>query len=173
LTVPAGLSGFDGYLDINGGKVPSTGAAAFPALWYPVPFVVADGWRGKSEIPSADEFVILTAAAGLTLDPTRGHFALNAVDCAFTPAAGVSFSIDIADSKTVASYFVGGVPVTGAVSTDQSGVGEFLNLPTNPPARLAVVKARSGTAGGKSMGSLSFIIRPGTLTTGSSYPPVP
>jgi hypothetical protein len=175
VTVPAGLAGFDGYLDVSGGNDGDAGsdAPAFPALWYPVPFIVADGWRGKTEIPSTNELYALTQATGVTLDPTRGHFGLNAVDCAFTSAAGVSYSVDIADSKTVGYYFIGGVPVTTATATDQSGVGAFLNLPTTPPARLAVVKATSGVAAGKTMGSLSFVIRPGTFTTGSSYPPIP
>jgi hypothetical protein len=90
-----------------------------------------------------------------------------------SPAAGVSFSIDVADSKTVGYYFVGGVPVTSAIETDQSGVGAFLNLPTNGPTRVAVVHAFAGAANGASMGALSYVIRPGTLTTGSSFPPIP
>ncbi len=172
LTVATGPVGFDGYLDVRGG-VGATGAPPFPSLWYPVPFIVADGWRGRTELLAADEFAGLAAATGVTPDPTRGNFALNAVDCAFTPAPGVSFSVDIADTQTVGYYLLGGVPTTTATDTDGSGVGAFLNLPAASGARFAVVKASAGAAGGKAMGSLSFIIRPGTLTTGSSYPPIP
>lgn len=173
LTVPTGTSGFDGYLDVTGGSVGGTGAPAFPAIWYPVPFVVADGWRGRTLLLSADEVVALTMATGTVPDPTRGHVALNAADCVFGPAAGVSFLVDSADQETVSYYLVGGVPVTTATATDQSGIGTFLNLPTTAPARLTVVRAFSGTAGGKSMGSLTFIVRPGTVTTSSSFPPMP
>jgi hypothetical protein len=173
LNVPAGLSGFDGYLDVTGGKLAGTGAAVFPSIWYPVPFVVAEGWRGRTQLPSTDEFATLTMATGTMPDPSRGHVVVNAVDCVFGPAAGVSFAIDSADPKTVTYYLVGGVPVTTAKATDQSGIGAFVNLPTTAPARLAVVSARSGAASGKSMGSMTFIVRPGTLTTPSVYPPMP
>jgi hypothetical protein len=173
LTVPAGLSGFDGYLDVSGGKVAGNGATLFPAIWYPVPFVVADGWRGRTQLPSTDEVALLTAATGTTADPTRAQVAMNAVDCNFGPAAGVSFIADSADQATVAYYLVGGVPVITATKTDQSGIGAFLNLPTVAPARLSVIRAVSGEAGGKNMGSLTFILRPGTLTTSSTFPPMP
>jgi hypothetical protein len=174
LTVPAGLAGFDGYLDVSGGKVDGTGSSTFPALWYPIPFVVSDGWRGRSQIPSADEFPLLASAAGATLDPARGHFAANAVDCAFGASAHVSFVADSADTNTQGYYLVSGVPVATANETDQSGIGGFINLPTGPTARLAVIQAFSGAAGAKkSMGSFTFIIRPATVTTTSTYPPVP
>ncbi|MDP9152064.1 MAG: hypothetical protein M3O36_19240 [Myxococcota bacterium] len=173
LTVPAGLSGFDGYLDVTGGKMDGTGSPAFPSIWYPIPFVVADGWRGRTTTPSADEFPQLAAATGTTLDPTRGHFAANATDCLYTPAALVSYSADAADARTQSFYLVGGVPATTSRATDQSGVGGFINLPTVAPARLVVIKAISGAAGGKSMGAFTFIIRPGSVTLTSQFPPVP
>jgi hypothetical protein len=173
VTVPAGLAGFDGYLDVSGGKIDGTGSSTYPALWYPVPFVVSDGWRGRTQLLSADEFPGLAVVTNTTLDPTRGHFATNAVDCALSPAAGVSFVADSADQKTQSYYLVGGVPVVTATATDQSGIGGFINLPTSLPARLVVVRAFSGSANGKSMGSLTFIIRPGTVTAMSTYPPVP
>jgi len=173
VTVPAGLSGFDGYLDVTGGKVGGTGAAVFPAIWYPIPYVIADGWRGRTELLSADEFGELTMATATQPDPTRGHIAVNAADCAFTPAAGVSFTASPSDAKTVRYYLVGGVPVTTATATDSSGIAAFVNLPTMPPAELFVVSATSGQAQGKSMGALTFIVRPGTLTTSGLFPPVP
>ncbi len=173
LAVPPGLNGFDGYLDVTGGSVSGTGDSTYPSIWYPVPFVVADGWRGRTLLLSAGEFAGLTQATDTTLDPTRGHIAVNAVDCAFGPAAGVSFSLPAADQSTVGYYLVGGAPATNATATDSSGIGVFVNVPTTAPARLVVVTAFSGAAGGKSMGSLTFIVRPGTLTTSSSFPPLP
>jgi hypothetical protein len=173
VTVPVGLSGFDGYLDVTGGKVGGTGAAVFPAIWYPVPYVIADGWRGRTQLPSTDEFGELTMASGTQLTATRGHIAVNAGDCAFTPAAGVSFTATPIDQATVPYYLVGGVPATTATATDSSGVAAFVNLPTMSTAGLAVVSATAGQAQGKSMGSLTFIVRPGTLTTSGLFPPVP
>jgi hypothetical protein len=182
LSVPPGLAGFDGYLDVTGGELAGTasdagsdagaGAPVFPAIWYPVPYVVADGWRGRTVLVAQDEFAQLAMATGTSPDATRGQVALNAADCLFTPAAGVSFSLDSADSQTVSYYLIGGVPVTSAKATDGSGIGAFLNVPTSAPARLVVASAFS-TAAGKSMGSLTFVVRPGTFTTSSLFPPLP
>jgi hypothetical protein len=173
LTVPSGIDGFDGYLDVTGGQVAGTGGPVFPSIWYPVPYVVADGWRGRTLLLSMDDFEGILAATGTTPDPTRGHLALNAVDCLFGPAPGVSFTVDSADSQTVGYYLVNGVPVTTATATDASGIGAFGNLPVTGGARLVVAKAFAGNAGGQSLGALSFIIRPGTVSTSSSFPPLP
>jgi hypothetical protein len=171
--VPTGLSGFDGYLDVSGGSVGGSGAPAFPTIWYPIPYVIADGWRGRTQILSSDEFLAITMATGTIPDPKRGHVAMNAADCAFTPAAGVHFSVDASDMSTVTYYLVGGVPVTTATETDSSGIAAFVNLPTSSPARLTVVSATSKPANGKSMGSITFIVRAGTLTTSELFPPLP
>ncbi len=173
VTVPAGLSGFDGYLDVSGGNGADAGTAVFPSLWYPVPFVVADGSRGPTQLLAADEIAGIAAATNTNPDPTRGIVVVNAVDCNFTPAAGITFSVNPTDQATVSYYLVGGVPVTSAMATDQSGIAAFLNVPTNAAARLVVVGATSAAAGGKSMGSLTFVVRPGTVTTSSSFPPIP
>jgi hypothetical protein len=171
--VPTGLSGFDGYLDVTGGSVGDGGPGAFPTIWYPIPYVIADGWRGRTLLLSTDEFMGLTMATATTLDPTRGHVAMNAADCAFTPASGVRFSADSSDQATVRYYLVGGVPVTTATETDSSGIAAFVNLPTMSPARLTVVSATAGAANSKSMGSFTFIVRAGTLTTSGLFPPLP
>jgi hypothetical protein len=172
LTVPAGLAGFDGYLDVTGGKLGGTGGAIFPSLWYPIPFVVADGWRGRTQILSAEEFNLLTLVTGKQLDSTRGHFAATATDCDFGVAPGVSFVADGADPASQPFYIVGSGPAATATETDTSGIGGFINLPATP-ARLLVVRAFSGMAGGKTMGTTTFILRPGALTFASLFPPLP
>jgi hypothetical protein len=170
LTVPQGASGFDGYLDITGGL--NNGDSIFPAIWYPRPFVVADGWRGKVTFVSNGQFMLLGLATSTTIDPKYGHFAANATDCSFSPAAGVSFAVDTMDDKTKSFYFVGGVPLTTATMTDASAGGGFVNLPTQDTAKLVLVTATSSIAGGRTMGKQSFVIRPGRFTY-SSFPPVP
>jgi hypothetical protein len=167
ISVPTGLLGFDGYLDLTGGKNDS-GSAIFPALWYPKPPVIADGFRNKVQFVSTANFSIFGLLTGTTIDPTRGHFVANAQDCGFSAAAGVSFTVDTADAQTRSFYFVGGVPSPAATATDQSAVGGFVNLPPH----LVLLTATSAAAGGKSMGSLTFVVRPGAFTS-SSFPPVP
>lgn len=168
VTVPGGTGGFDGYLDITGG-MNASGSPIFPALWYPRPTVIADGWRGKFTFVSRDEFTILGAATGTVIDPSLGHFATNATDCSFSRAAGVAFSADPVVDQTKGFYFVQGLPVTNVTMTDSSAGGGFVNLPAG---RLVTITATSGVAGGRSMGHASFLIRAGTFTT-SSFPPVP
>jgi len=168
VTVPGGSAGFDGYLDISGG-MNASGSPIFPALWYPRPSVIANGWRGKFTFVSREEFTLLGAATGTTIDPLLGHFATNASDCSFTPAAGVAFTADPVVDQTKGFYFVEGVPVTNVTMTDPSAGGGFVNLPAG---RLVTITATSGAAGGRSMGHASFVIRAGTFTT-TSFPPAP
>jgi hypothetical protein len=63
--------------------------------------------------------------------------------------------------------------VTTATETDSSGIAAIVNLPTTPSARLVVVSATAGQDQNKSMGSFTFIVRPGTLTTSGLFPPLP
>ena len=79
----------------------SNGDTIFPSIWYPVPFVVADGWRGRTLLLSKSDFLSFLAATGTTPDPARGHIGLNAADCAYGPAAGVTFTLDSSDANTV------------------------------------------------------------------------
>jgi len=176
LTVPAGSVGFDGYLDITGGdNGAGQGAPSpiFPAVWYPTPPVISGGYRGKLQFVSTADLPLLGAITGADIDPTRGHLAVNALDCNFTPAAGVSFAADTADQMTRSFYFVSGVPSTSAGETDpQTGIGGFINLPANKLVFITATSPIPGDAGKKKMGSLTFNIRPGAFTT-SSVPPVP
>ncbi|HKQ69635.1 MAG TPA: hypothetical protein VJT73_09860 [Polyangiaceae bacterium] len=165
LSVPPGSEGFNGYIDITGGDN-GEGSAIFPAMWYPQPPIVAGGWRGTTQFVSIASFPRLSIATGATIDPTRGHFAANATDCNFSPAAGVSFIADTADKATQSFYFIGGIPSISATETAAgSPIGGFVNL----PAKLVVVDA---SFKGRPMGQLQFNIRAGTFTT-SSFPPAP
>jgi hypothetical protein len=173
LTVPAGSSGFNGYLDITGGDKGggANGAPSpiFPALSYPVPPIISPGWRGRLQFVSAADLPVLGALTKAEIDPTRGHFAANALDCNLTAAGGVSFSADTADDKTRSFYFVNGLPSISGTATDpQSAIGGFVNL---PGGRLVLITAMT-VEGGKKVGSLTFHIRPGSFTT-TSFPPTP
>ena len=128
----------------------------------------ADGLWGKVRLISADEASGLAMALRTMVDQTRGIFAARAQDCDFANAAGVSFAAAAADQETQAFYFASGVPVTTLAQTDAEGTGGFLNLPPG----LGVITATSVVAGNKVLGSLSFNIRPGTLTL-TEFQPVP
>jgi len=173
LMLPVGLSGFDGYLEITGGKTGATGGAIYPSIWYPEPFLIADGWQGRNTMLSVDELNALAGATGTAVDSTRGAVAVKAVDCNFDPAAHVSFSVDIADSKSLRFYIVGGAPDPSATESDQSGISAFVNLPAAPSGTLTVIKATVNGAVNRTTGRLSVIVRPGTLTVPRLFPPQP
>jgi hypothetical protein len=175
LKVPAGLVGFNGYLEITGGDNGTGGDAGarpiFPALYYPNPPIVSPGWRGRLQFVSAADLPTLATFVAVAIDPDRGHFATNAVDCNFSGAGGVSFSADTAnpnDPKIKPFYFIMGVPNTNATETDSSTpIAGFVNLPPGS----TLISATSAAAGGKKMGTVTYNIRAGWFTT-SSFPPV-
>jgi hypothetical protein len=175
LTVPAGSVGFTGYLEITGGDN-GTGmgpdSAIFPALYYPVPPIIAPGWRGRLQFVSTGDLPVLAAFTTVAIDPTRGHFAANAVDCNFTNAGGVSLTADTqeanpGDMEIQRFYFVNGVPNIHATETDPlTSIAGFVNLPANS----TLITATSTAAGGKQLGTYTYNIRAGWFTT-SSFPP--
>ena len=173
-TVPAGSIGFDGYVDFTGGNTGGDNgemSAIYPAIWYPSPNVVSSGWRGRIQFVSRLSLMALETLTSATTDPTRGHFAVNAQDCNFASAGGVSFSADTADDKTTPFYFVATVPKTNTTQTDPlSGIGGFINLPANQLTYVTATVQVGDTV--KTIGQLTYIIRPGTFTT-TSLPPVP
>jgi hypothetical protein len=175
LTVPAASVGFNGYLEITGGDNHTNQMAPspiFPALYYPVPPIVSPGWRGRLQFISAADLPILAVFTTVEIDPTRGHFAANAVDCNFSNAGGVTFTADAVvthpeDMKIKGFYFINGVPNINATETDPlTAIGGFVNLPANS----TLISATSGAAGGKKMGTITYNIRAGWFTT-SSFPP--
>jgi len=172
LTVPAGSVGFDGYVEITGGN--NGTSPIYSAMWYPVPPIISDGWRGRLQFISAEDLPLFAIFTGVDIDPTRGHFAANATDCNFSAAGDVSFVADAQENnpedKTIKRfYFVGGVPSISATRTDPTtSIAGFVNL----PARAALITATSIQAGNKQVGQLQFNIRAGWFTT-STFPPVP
>jgi hypothetical protein len=170
--VPTGLGGFDGFLDVKGGQFADSHSPSYPALVYLLPFIIADGYRGRTQILSVDELQTLAGGAGVELDPARGHFAANAVDCSFAPAPGVSFAVGNAQVGTTdpltSPFYLVGVPVVGASqATDSSGIGGFLNLQGGV---LATVRT---SFNGNQVAKVTFVIRAGTVTTTTLLPPVP
>jgi hypothetical protein len=179
LTVPAGSVGFNGYLEITGGdnhtdtNTPPKPRPIFPALYYPVPPIVAPGWRGRLQFVSESDLPILAVFTTVQIDPMRGHFAANAVDCNFSGTGGVSLSADTVeahpeDMKTKTFYFIQGQPTIGATETDGlTPIGGFVNLLPN-----STLVTATTTVGGtkKKVASVTYNIRAGWFTT-SSFPP--
>jgi len=174
LTVHAGSVGFDGYLELTGGDNGTgsgAGSALYPALYYPVPPIVAPGWRGRLQFISAGDLPALAAFTLVDIDPMRGHFATAAADCNFANAGGVSFTDDALlkhpdDTEIKRFYFINGTPTTSATETEAlTAIGGFVNLPPGS----ALIDAYLGP-GGRKIGEFTYNIRAGWFTT-STFPP--
>jgi hypothetical protein len=167
LRVHPGVVGFDGYLEFTKGALGGDGGEIYPALWFPVPPYIQGGDKGKSQFVSKSDFVALELITGITDDPTRGHLALNARDCSFTPAGGVAFSADKADSASRTFYFINGNPDTSAKATDsQTAIGGIVNL----KAGLVLVTGKLVEQQMRTIGEITFIVRPGTMTAAFFQP---
>ncbi len=91
----------------------------------------------------------------LTPDPKLGMAFLIGNDCAYTNAAGVTFTLDRVDTGspgTLAFYLDGNIPSQTRKFTDGSGIGGFMNVPTG--ARR--VDMYLADAGAPALGGVSF-----------------
>jgi hypothetical protein len=176
LTVSSGLVGFNGYLEITGGDNGTgmgEGSQIFPALYYPVPPIVSPGWRGRLQFVSAGDLPVLAVFTTVQIDPMRGHFAANAVDCNFSAAGGISFTasaieINPNDTEIKTFYFVSNQPTIRATETDPlNPIAGFVNL---PPGSNLITATYVTDAGAKKVASVNYNIRAGWFAT-SSFPP--
>lgn len=151
-------SGFSGY-------VLFTSSDAMPGLYFFNPPV-----RGPVDIPAVQlapraVATVLTQQVGATYDVTRGLILLNTLDCVGEPLAGVSLETDADDPLTVPFYSVHGLPAATATATDPDGYCGVINvLPgtTSVTARME--------AGGRRIGTLSLLVKAGSITYSRMVP---
>ena len=162
VTVPLGSTGFDGYFDI-------AAAGYVPALRYTVDPITSVPSAAASTAPliTTTTFAMLAGAAGITIDPARGHLILTAMDCEPAFAAGVALTVDTADSSSTRLYMVGGLPSTTATETDVSGGAGYVNLPAG-----AATVSTSLAATSDAVGSTDINIRAGAIAM-FTMPPTP
>ena len=95
----------------------------------------------------------------LGADAARADVLVNAQDCLGKPASGVTFSVSPADPAAIGYYLVNGLPTNGAMATDATGYGGFLNLSMNATT---VTATFAGTQ--QVIGSLGLVVRSGSST---------
>jgi hypothetical protein len=101
------------------------------------------------------------------LDDTKGHLAVDVLDCNFKPAPGVQLSIQGAGGSSTQFYFQGLSPDTTAIETDaQTAIAGFVNLEPGPVNLKATLKAD-----GRELGTMQLHIRAGTMTA-TTFPPL-
>jgi hypothetical protein len=152
--------GFDGYLDVSSTTAVCTDKAAFgetgsmlcgllpncnpeqpgdacqaPTYAHALVFFnppVRQSFDKPQPVPllPAAALPAIVGAAGATLDPTTGNLFITALDCALTPASGVTYSISEHQDKVTQLYVDRGVVSNTSLQTDSSGIGGFVGVPT-------------------------------------------
>jgi hypothetical protein len=159
LTLPGGLSGFDGYLKVYGpgmtdnyvflgGRAPADAGTSLDVVVYP---------------PSA---VAITAQlSGVAFDPTRGLLRVDTRDCSGVPAAGAQVLIGSNDPFTATEYSVGDGEALSRTAdvTDATGVALGLGM---APGAVGVAAKLDGQPVGGAIGFVSagavtsIVVRP-------------
>jgi hypothetical protein len=134
--VTGGPFGFGGYFEVSADSL-------YPSLFFlrdplSVPRVTLPGIL-VPESKVIDEFY---TAAGMTADESRGVVELQAADCHFSPASGVTASLVDTDAgvdpTTPFLYFGDNQLSTTATSTNGSGYAVLLNAPTGVPLTVSM-----------------------------------
>ncbi len=71
---------------------------------------------------------LLASAVSTDVDLKLGTLVVTTHNCDGTPATGVSYQVRNGGTKTLVSYFAGGVISAGATNTDESGQGAIANV---------------------------------------------
>jgi hypothetical protein len=169
----AGQRGLEGYLTIS-----SRSMAVVPALLYwsyplsePDATLLSDFSRVATGIPqralfTPDALSARLATVGVAPASGRGHVVINAFDCSFRKAYGVTFTIPGMDGSSVAFDLVGGQAIRGATGT--SGSGGFFNIPAG--SQTVIVQE---SMGGKTSTNLPVTVVAGGVTYVEALPTAP
>jgi hypothetical protein len=158
LSVPTGIRGFDGYLLVH--EAGMLDAPAFTQPW------VAHDTVWSVTLDSPTSLSGLAAAAGVTLDPSRGHAAINVGDCALAkgppPASGAVVSVAQADARSTIVYLEdAAVWIDPSLhATGATGVAFAFNLPAGPVDAVARVASTQ-----ELIGQASFFVLPRVEST--------
>lgn len=155
LPVPGG---FAGYVEM---RAPDK----MPGIYFFNPPVDAD--REVPAVPLLDQNLVAQLAMlnGRDLSADRGHVLLGGYDCQHMPAQGMRLATDDADATSSDFYVVNNVPKAGAMATDSSGRGGFINLKPG-----IVTLTASLLADSRKIATVSLYVRAGTITYTSIVP---
>jgi hypothetical protein len=136
-----------------------------PATLYPGRLLAG---QSVASLPTFDfsptNFQDLATSAGATVtldvDGGVGHALVSIYDCQDHQALGVSVAFDNLGSRGAPFYFSNGLPDLSATQTDDFGLAGALNVPVGT-LRATATLVSTGTE----VGSASFDVRPGSLTS--------
>jgi hypothetical protein len=139
---------FSGYLELEG-------PPALPYIFY----LPSEGLRTMREFPlfmiSAQGYLALVTANGVTDDRALGGVATRTFDCVGNPAPATVLTNN---TGGVPYYFANGLPDVTRRQTDESGLAGYLNVP--PGVTLIQSELGDGTV----VSRKSVIVRPGWLS---------
>jgi hypothetical protein len=157
--------GFRGFLELSGDGALATRVAMETGG----PFWAMSGV--PSWIISRSELEGVAPAAGVTLDPSRGHLMGQTYDCTGR-IGGVSVDVEGADEQTRIVYFANGEPSSTATETEscepfsaRCGWYFAFNVPTGLTA-IDAVHRPTGTR----VGPLLAVVRAGSVTDRDEAP---
>jgi hypothetical protein len=160
ITVP---SGFDGYAEIVSGSGTTVDGAVVakyvPTMVFFNPPPIEDSANSMTAMFSPEAFAALAESNESTIDSTLGSLFSGALDCKGSFSAGVSLETDRTVAATRKFYYVDGLPNFAAATTDSSGYGGLINLPTGTIRLSAKVGVN-----GPTIGAISAFIRPGYIS---------
>lgn len=146
-------NGFEGYLEI-------VKDGYYPVLLFTNPPITQDVSIDTAlGLFTPAQFGGLTGAAGVTVDPERGHVLTGAKNCDDTTTAGVSLTLSTADASSTQFYLRNSIPDATVTTTDDSGLGGFLNVTPG----FAVLTGKVASID-MTMGKSSILVRKGYLS---------
>jgi hypothetical protein len=146
-------NGFDGYLEI-------VKDGYYPVLLFTNPPITQDvSINTALGLFTPAQFAGLTGAAGVTVNTERGHVLTGAEDCNANTTAGVSLTLSTAGDGSTPFYLRNSIPDATVSTTDDSGLGGFLNV--TPGFAFLTGKVASIDM---TMGKSSILVRKGYLS---------
>jgi hypothetical protein len=154
---------FSGYLEM---RVPDR----FPTLVWINPFYIrGPETRGRDPVPVLSEamFEAMAGLMGVSVDPATGHIVGVAVDCAGSPAAGMTAEIDVTVGEVPYFFYVSsaGFPIN-AEETD--GSGRFGGFNITPGIGESVTRVSQ-----RFVGKSALIVRAAQVTIVTVFPSPP
>lgn len=148
-SVPAG---FDGYVLLRDKQI-------MPTLFFFGAKVSHSEQLPPVPLPSSAVVASLTQQTGTPIESGHGLIVVQTNDCERRLSAGVSVSTEDGDEFTRPFYWIGGLPTTGAKTTDGAGFAGLVNAPEG-----AVAVTGTLAEGGRKLTTTGLLVRSGYLT---------
>jgi hypothetical protein len=140
-----GRRGFIGYFLVTDTTSHADPVDAYlPTLVFPGAPITQDGAARRVLATTLRETNTIANSVHLAVDASRPSLVVTATDCAGSPAPGITFAVDDADSETLTVYTSFGIPSLALTETDQTGTAIIGDLPHAGLVRVTATRADTG-----------------------------